>query len=245
VSARIILPTYEERDSIVALLAELRAQLGTAARILVVDDSSPDGTAALVREVAARDPGVELLSRPRKLGLASAYQTALRRVLDEDRDDCVVTMDADFSHPPRYVPPLVAAAATHDLVIGSRYVPGGGIDNWDGRRRLLSLAGNWYARAVTGTPVRDLTAGLTCMRTDFLRTVPFERIEARGYAWLIALKTAFHQRGARIRELPIRFVERRFGRSKLSTNIVYEGLVEPWRMRRPANPRHSSTPPMP
>jgi dolichol-phosphate mannosyltransferase len=129
------------------------------------------------------------------------------------------------------VPALVAAAASHDLVIGSRYVAGGGIDNWGARRRLLSLAGNWYARAVTGTPVRDLTAGFTCMRTDFLATVPFERIEARGYAWLIALKTLFHRRGARIRELPIRFVERRFGRSKLSSNIVYEGLIEPWRIR--------------
>jgi dolichol-phosphate mannosyltransferase len=213
------------------LLAELRARLGPVARILVVDDGSPDGTAAIVREVAARDPAVELLSRPAKLGLASAYQTALRRVLDEDRDDCVVTMDADFSHHPRYVPALVAAAASHDLVVGSRYVAGGGIDNWGARRRLLSLAGNWYARAVTGTPVRDLTAGFTCMRTDFLRTVPFERIEARGYAWLIALKTLFHWRGARIRELPIRFVERRFGQSKLSSNIVYEGLIEPWRIR--------------
>ena len=228
---RIVLPTYDERDSVALLLGELRAQLGPAARILVVDDGSPDGTAAIVREVAARDPAVELLSRPAKLGLASAYQTALRRVLDEDRDDCVVTMDADFSHHPRYVPALVAAAASHDLVVGSRYVAGGGIDNWGARRRLLSLAGNWYARAVTGTPVRDLTAGFTCMRTDFLRTVPFERIEARGYAWLIALKTLFHWRGARIRELPIRFVERRFGQSKLSSNIVYEGLIEPWRIR--------------
>ena len=229
---RVILPTYEERESIGDLLADLRARLGPAARILVVDDGSPDGTADLVRAVAARDPGVELLARPGKLGLASAYQTALRRVLDEARDDCVVTMDADFSHDPRYVPSLVAAAGSADLVIGSRYVTGGGIDNWGTRRRLLSLAGNWYARAVTGTPVRDLTAGFTCMRTDFLRTVPFERIEARGYAWLIALKTLFHQRGARIREIPIRFVERRFGHSKLSTNIVYEGLVEPWRIRR-------------
>ena len=228
---RIVLPTYDERDSVALLLSELRAQLGPAARILVVDDGSPDGTAAIVREVAARDPAVELLSRPAKLGLASAYQTALRRVLDEGRDDCVVTMDADFSHHPRYVPALVAAAASHDLVVGSRYVAGGGIDNWGARRRLLSLAGNWYARAVTGTPVRDLTAGFTCMRTDFLRTVPFERIEARGYAWLIALKTLFHRRGARIRELPIRFVERRFGQSKLSSNIVYEGLIEPWRIR--------------
>jgi dolichol-phosphate mannosyltransferase len=231
VTPRVVLPTYDERDSIAPLLTELRAQLGPAARILVVDDDSPDGTAAIVREVAARDPAVELLSRPAKLGLASAYQTALRRVLDEGRDDCVVTMDADFSHHPRYVPALVAAATSHDLVIGSRYVAGGGIDNWGARRRLLSLAGNWYARAVTGTPVRDLTAGFTCMRTDFLRTVPFERIEARGYAWLIALKTLFHRHGARIRELPIRFVERRFGQSKLSSNIVYEGLIEPWRIR--------------
>jgi dolichol-phosphate mannosyltransferase len=231
VTPRIVLPTYDERDSVAPLLGELRAQLGPAARILVVDDSSPDGTAAIVREVATRDPAVELLSRPAKLGLASAYQTALRRVLDEGRDDCVVTMDADFSHHPCYVPALVAAAASHDLVVGSRYVAGGGIDNWGARRRLLSLAGNWYARAVTGTPVRDLTAGFTCMRTDFLRTVPFERIEARGYAWLIALKTLFHRRGARIRELPIRFVERRFGQSKLSSNIVYEGLIEPWRIR--------------
>jgi dolichol-phosphate mannosyltransferase len=232
VIARIVLPTYDERDSIVPLLTELRERLGPTARILVVDDASPDGTADLVREVACRDPAVELLSRPGKLGLASAYQLALRRVLDEGRDDCVVTMDADFSHPPRYVPALLEAAASHDLVVGSRYVAGGGIDNWGTRRRLLSLAGNRYARAVTGTPVRDLTAGLTCMRTDFLRLMPFERIVSRGYAWLIALKTLFHRRGARICEVPIRFVERRFGQSKLSTNIIYEGLVEPWRIRR-------------
>jgi dolichol-phosphate mannosyltransferase len=228
---RVVLPTYDERESIGPLLAELRAQLGPAARILVVDDASPDGTAEVVRQVAARDPGVELLSRTGKLGLASAYQVALRRVLDEGCDDCVITMDADFSHHPRYVPALVAAAADHDLVIGSRYVEGGGIDNWDTRRRLLSLAGNWYARTVIRVPVRDLTAGFTCLRTDFLAQVPFERIEARGYAWLIALKTLFQRRGARIREIPIRFVERRFGRSKLSTNIVYEGLIEPWRIR--------------
>ena len=229
---RVILPTYQERESIGDLLADLRGRLGPAARILVVDDGSPDGTADVVRAVAARDRGVELLARPGKLGLASAYQAALRHVLDEARDDCVVTMDADFSHDPRYVPSLIAAAEGADLVIGSRYVAGGGIDNWGARRRLLSLAGNWYARTVTGTPVRDLTAGLTCMRADFLRTVPFERIEARGYAWLIALKTLFHRRGARIRELPIRFVERRFGHSKLSGDIVYEALVEPWRIRR-------------
>jgi dolichol-phosphate mannosyltransferase len=232
VIARIILPTYQERESITQLLAELRRQVGPTPRILVVDDGSPDGTAALVRAAAATDPALELLARPGKLGLASAYKTALRRVLDEGGDDCVVTMDADFSHHPRYVPALIAAAASHDLVVGSRYVDGGRIDNWGMRRRFLSMAGNRYARAVTGTPVRDLTAGFTCMRTDFLRTVPFERIEAHGYAWQIAIKTRFHQCGARIAEVPICFVERRYGQSKLSRNIVYEGLIDPWRIRR-------------
>src|SRR6185436_18675684 len=115
---RVIVPTYDERDSIGPLLASLRERLGPAARILVVDDSSPDGTGARVRDAMARDPAVELLTRPGKLGLASAYQTALRRVLDEGREDCVVTIDADFSHDPRYVPALVAAAETHDLVVG-------------------------------------------------------------------------------------------------------------------------------
>jgi dolichol-phosphate mannosyltransferase len=228
---RVIVPTYNEHDTIVPLLTELRARLGPAPRVLVVDDSSPDGTGARVRQVMAGDPAVELLTRPAKLGLASAYQLALRRVLDEGREDCVVTMDADFSHDPRYVPALVAAAERHDVVIGSRYVAGGGIDNWSLRRRWLSLAGNGYARRITGTPIRDLTAGLTCLRTDFLRTVPFEALRARGYAFLIALKTLCHRRGARIVELPIRFVERRRGASKLSANIVYEGLIEPWRIR--------------
>ena len=234
--ARVIVPTYNESDTIGPLLAELRARLGPSARVLVVDDSSPDGTAARVRDVMRGDPAVELLTRPAKLGLASAYQTALRRVLDEGEADCVATLDADFSHDPRHLPALVAAAATHDLVIGSRYVRGGAVDNWSLRRRLLSRAGNWYARRITGTPIRDLTAGFTCMRTDFLRGVPFERLRSKGYAWLIALKTLCHRRGARIAEIPIRFVERRHGASKLSANIVYEGLIEPWRIRLRPSP---------
>ena len=233
---RIVMPTYNEADTIGPLLVELRARLGPAVRILVVDDSSPDGTAARVREAMAGDSAIELLTRPGKLGLASAYQTALRRVLDEGREDCVVTIDADFSHDPRYVPALIAAAATHDLVIGSRYVAGGGIDNWSRRRRRLSLGGNWYARRITGTPIRDQTAGLCCLRTDFLAKLPFEAIESKCYAWLIALKTLFHRHGARILELPIRFVERRRGASKLSANIVYEGLIEPWRIRLRPSP---------
>jgi dolichol-phosphate mannosyltransferase len=231
VRARVIVPTYDERETIGALIVAVRGALPAATRILIVDDASPDGTAAVVRGLAGADPGLALLARPAKLGLGSAYQTAFRRVLDEGGDECVVTMDADFSHDPAHLPALVAAAADHDLVIGSRYVPGGRIDHWHPGRRLLSLAGNRYARAITGTPIRDLTSGFSCMRTDFLRQVPFERVRSRGYAWWIALRTLFHRRGARIVEVPIRFVERRLGRSKMSTNIVYEGLIEPWRIR--------------
>jgi dolichol-phosphate mannosyltransferase len=228
---RVVVPTYNEHDTIEPLLTELRARLGPGPRILVIDDSSPDGTGARVARMLTHDPALELLTRPAKLGLASAYQTAFRRVLDEGREDCLVTMDADFSHEPREVPALVAAAARHDLVVGSRYVRGGGVENWSLRRRLLSLVGNEYARQITGTPIRDLTAGLICLRTDFLARVPFEALRARGYAFHIALKTLCHRRGARILELPIHFVERRAGRSKLSANIVSEGLIEPWRIR--------------
>jgi dolichol-phosphate mannosyltransferase len=178
------------------------------------------------------DSGLALIERTGKLGLGTAYQTAFRHVLAEGGDDCVVTMDADFSHDPAAVPSLIAAAAHHDLVIGSRYTAGGAIANWHPGRRLLSMGGNGYARAITRTPIRDLTSGFSCMRTDFLARVPYGEVRARGYAWWIALRTLFHRRGARIAEIPITFVERRLGRSKMSSNIVYEGLIEPWRISR-------------
>lgn len=228
---RIIIPTYNERENIVALIAELLRLMPNDTRILVVDDASPDGTANLVRGCAAKDSRVALMTRPGKLGMGSAYQQAFRRVLDEGGDECIVTIDADFSHSPKYVPELVKNAAASDLVVGSRYVRGGSIENWELWRRLLSWGGNFYVRVITGTPIRDATAGFSCMRTDFLKNVPFDKVKATGYAWWFALRMMFYRRGARIREIPITFTERRLGKSKISTHVIYEGLIEPWRIR--------------
>jgi len=129
------------------------------------------------------------------------------------------------------VPELVRAAENHDLVIGSRYVKGGGIENWELWRRMLSWWGNLYVRIITGSPIRDNTAGFSCMRTDFLRRLPYDKVKPSGYAWWFTLRAMFYRRGARIKEIPIIFTERRLGQSKINTHIIYEGLVEPWRIR--------------
>lgn len=228
---RIIIPTYNERENIISLIVELLRVAPAGTRILVVDDGSPDATAELVRDYIAKDPRVSLMTRPVKLGMGSAYQAAFRRVLDEGGNDVIVTIDADFSHNPRYVPELIRECVTHDLVIGSRYVKGGAIEYWSPWRRLLSWGGNLYVRTITGLPIRDCTAGFSAMRADFLSRVPFGEVRAKGYAWWFALRILFFRRGARICEIPITFTERRLGKSKLSTNVVYEGLVEPWRIR--------------
>ncbi|MFY9462376.1 MAG: polyprenol monophosphomannose synthase, partial [Candidatus Sungiibacteriota bacterium] len=223
--ARIIIPTYNERDNIVPLVAELLRLMPFDTKILVIDDGSPDGTAKLVKDFMAHDGRVSLMERSGKLGMGSAYQAAFRRVLDEGGDDCIVTMDADFSHNPKYVPELIKECESHDLVVGSRYVSGGGIENWEMWRRLLSWGGNLYVRFITGLPIRDCTAGFSCMKADFLRKVPFEKIKPSGYAWWFTLRMMFHRRGARIKEIPIVFTERRAGQSKINTHIIWEGLI--------------------
>lgn len=228
---RIVIPTYNERENIISLIAELLRLMPNEARILVVDDGSPDGTADLIQEYMRKDPRVSLLVRSGKLGMGSAYQAAFRRVLDENADDLIVTMDADFSHNPKYVPELVQAAENHDLVIGSRYIDGGGIENWEMWRRLLSWGGNVYVRLITNLPVKDCTAGFSCMKTAFLRGVPFEKVKPSGYAWWFTLRMMFHRKKAKITEIPIIFTERRAGQSKINTHIIWEGLVEPWRIR--------------
>ena len=228
---RIIIPTYNEAENIIPLMTELLRAMSQDTRILVADDGSPDGTADLVRDYAAKDRRIALMTRPQKLGMGSAYRAAFRRVLDEGGDDVVVTIDADFSHPPAVVPELVRACETHDLVIGSRYVPGGAIEHWELWRRLLSWGGNLYVRMIIGLPIRDCTAGFSCMRTDFLRRVPFERVQPSGYAWWFTLRMMLARRGARIAEIPITFTERRLGQSKINAHVIYEGLIEPWRIR--------------
>lgn len=227
----IIIPTYNERENITPLIAELLRLMPEYTRILVVDDNSPDGTANLVRDYAMRDPRVALMRRDKKLGMGSAYQAAFRKVLGEGSDDCIVTIDADFSHPPQSVMEMVRVIDKYDLVIGSRYVPGGRIENWEMWRRLLSWGGNLYVRMVTGSPIRDNTAGFSCMRADFLRKTQFEKVKATGYAWWFTLRAMFHRHGARVKEIPIVFTQRKLGKSKLSNHIIWEGLIEPWRIR--------------
>ncbi len=228
----IIIPTYNERENIIPLISELFRLIPQNARIFVVDDGSPDGTGELVRDYAAKKGGVTLMERSGKLGMGSAYRAAFRKVLDEGGDDFIVTMDADFSHNPRYVPELIRKCADgYDLAVGSRYIAGGKIEHWELWRRALSWGGNLYVRLVTGSPIRDNTAGFSCMRTEFLRRVPFERIKPSGYAWWFTLRTMFWRQGARVIEIPITFTERRLGQSKINTHIIYEGLIEPWRIR--------------
>lgn len=228
---RIIIPTYNECENIVPLLNEVFRVMPENARVLVVDDGSPDGTADLVRAYALQDSRVFMIERPGKFGLASAYQAAFRHILDEGTDEVVITMDADFSHHPRYIPALVRASSEYDLVVGSRYVPGGTIERWELWRRMLSWFGNMYVRLITGLPTHDCTTGYSCMRADFLKKIPFERISAGGYAWWFSLRMMFFRLGAKITEIPITFTDRRLGNSKISTDIIYEGLIEPWRIR--------------
>lgn len=227
----IVIPTYNERENIISLISELLRLMPRDTRVLVVDDHSPDGTAELVREYMAKDSRVSLRERSAKLGMGSAYQEAFRAVIAEARDEAIVTIDADFSHSPRYVPELVREAERNDLVVGSRYVRGGGIENWELWRRVLSWGGNLYVRTITGLPMYDCTAGFSCMRIAFLKTIPFHSIRATGYAWWFTLRMMFYRREARITEIPILFTERRLGKSKISTHVIYEGLIEPWRIR--------------
>ncbi|TSC70158.1 MAG: Glycosyltransferases involved in cell wall bioproteini, partial [Parcubacteria group bacterium Gr01-1014_49] len=183
----VLLPTYNERKNVARIVPQIfAASPGT--HILVIDDNSPDGTAEAVRTLALRYPNLSLFSRPAKQGLGEAYKAGMLCVLVDQSIERVFTMDADGSHDPEYIPALLRASETHDIVIGSRYVRGGGIENWERWRYLLSSWGNRYARAITGLPVKDMTAGFICIRADKLRKVDFSQLEASGYAFLMELK---------------------------------------------------------
>jgi len=229
--ALVILPTYDERATVEEVIGRTLAA-APAADVLVVDDGSPDGTAEIVRNVASGNPRVRLLERPGKAGLASAYQEGFRRALDGGYD-LAVEMDADLSHQPEQLPALLAAAERYDLVIGSRYVPGGGVSNWSRTRRLLSRAGNLYTQAALGIPVKDSTAGFRVYRAETLRRLMERGIHADGYAFQIELAYQSWRSGFAVGEVPITFREREHGQSKLSRRIVVEAiwLVTLWGLR--------------
>jgi dolichol-phosphate mannosyltransferase len=228
-SALIIIPTYNERDNLPRLIEAIFATIADV-HILVVDDNSPDGTGGLADEIATRDPRVHVMHRAGKLGLGTAYIAGFKWALARDYP-LVMEMDADFSHQPKYVPELIAKAAEADLVLGCRYMPGGGTEDWTWLRKLISRGGNLYARAVMGLPFRDLTGGFKCFRRTVLETIDLDAVTSKGYAFQIELTYRTHLAGFRIAEVPIIFPDRRVGQSKMSGRIVREAMINVFKLR--------------
>jgi dolichol-phosphate mannosyltransferase len=218
--AVVCLPTYNECENLEPML---RALGDKGVHVLVIDDSSPDGTGELADRLADELDYVGVLHRERKEGLGPAYLAGFRRAL-ADGAELVLEMDCDFSHDPKDVPRLVAAAAEADVVLGSRYVAGGAVGNWGLLRRFVSAGGSWYARMVLGAPVRDLTGGFKCYRRTVLETIDLEAIHSKGYAFQIETTYRALRAGFRVVEIPITFVDREAGGSKMSKAIVAEAI---------------------
>jgi len=223
VRAVVCLPTYNELDNLERMVRRLGEVLPQGDRVLVIDDASPDGTGELADRLAAELGYVDVLHRQRKEGLGPAYLAGFRRALESDAD-LVLEMDCDFSHDPADVPRLIAAAADADLVLGSRYVPGGGTRNWGFVRRFISRGGSFYARVVLGIGVRDLTGGFKCFRRAVLESLDLDSATANGYAFQIELTYQALRKGFRVIEVPIVFADREVGTSKMSRAIVLEAI---------------------
>lgn len=240
-SVWVILPTYQEAENVVAItraLVEVFDEHGLDGHVLVVDDGSPDGTADLAAGVAGDDDRVGVLRRARKEGIGPAYIAGFGHALARGAD-LVMEMDADFSHAPSDVPRLVAAAREADLVLGSRYVRGGGVARWGLVRRLVSRGGCWFARVALGVPIRDLTGGFKCFRRVVLETLPLEEVTSAGYVFQVEVTYRALLAGFRVTEVPITFTERVHGVSKMSGGIVTEAARRVLRLRRLRNdPRH-------
>jgi dolichol-phosphate mannosyltransferase len=226
----IITPTYNERSNLEAFV---ESTLGVAPRahVLIVDDNSPDGTGVLADELAARDNRVRVLHRPSKLGLGTAYVAAFQLGLREGYR-FLLEMDADLSHDPKYLPAFYRElAAGADVVIGSRNVPGGGIVGWGLGRYLLSKGGSWYSRSILGVRVRDLTSGYKAFRREALAAIFVERVASNGYSFQIEMTYRALRLGLKVREVPIVFVDRQVGTSKMDRRIVLEAVTAVWKLR--------------
>jgi len=234
--AWLILPTYNEAENIEPLVRAALPQLASAGlehTVLVVDDNSPDGTGAIAARLAEELGPVRALHRPHKQGLGRAYLAGFGVALAEGAD-LILEMDSDFSHDPADVPRLLAATGAADLVLGSRYVPGGGVQDWGTIRRALSRGGSAYARLLLGVPVRDLTGGFKCFHRRVLETIDLDGVHADGYGFQIELTYRAVQAGFTVAEVPITFRERRVGRSKMTARIALEAVwkVPALRLRR-------------
>ena len=225
----VVIPTYNERENLPELVRTLVAQADT--RVMVVDDNSPDGTGALADQLVQEFPGrVDVVHRTGRRGLGRSYIEGLQIALKTDAK-FICQMDADWSHDPKYLPAIVDACRTADVVIGSRYLNGVSVVNWPLRRIVLSAFANRYIRAILGLRARDCTSGYRCWRREMLARLPLAAMVSDGYAFLVEMLFEAHRRGARVDEVPIIFVERRKGVSKLSGSVIMESALTPWRLR--------------
>lgn len=225
----LILPTFNEKVNIELLIPRIFSILPDIS-ILVVDDNSPDGTGDAVMRLQKTYPHLELLPRKKKEGLGTAYIEAFRHVLKKENIHHVIMMDADFSHDPAYLPALITQAQSAQVVVGSRYVSGGKIEGWELWRRILSLCGNFYCRAITRLPISDCTGGYNIIATEMLRKLDFDEMDSSGYAFIMELKYMIFRAGATFSEVPIMFKNRLGGESKISNHVIREGILAPWKM---------------
>ena len=226
----VVLPTYNECDNLSGIVESI-LQHAPNVHIVIVDDNSPDGTGALADELHQSKPDrVFVLHRERKEGLGPAYVEGFRFALARDYE-AIVQMDADFSHDPKYLPAFFEALQTNDLVIGSRYVEGISVVNWDLKRLILSKAASFYVRTITRMPIADCTTGFKCWRREALISIDINRLASNGYVFLAEMTYRAFQKKLRIKEIPIVFVERRLGRSKMNSGIMVEGVLTVLRMR--------------
>ena len=227
-TALVIVPTFNERDNLPLLVDALMKYPNVD--VLVVDDASPDGTGEVADTLARVHAGrIAVLHRTDRPGLGRSYIDGIRWAIARPVD-VVCQMDADLSHDPRHLPDLIAATSRADVVLGSRYVPGGGIVNWPKRRRFLSRFANRYVRVITRLSTRDCTSGYRCWRRAMLASLPLDRFTSEGYSFLVEMLYVARGLGARIAEVPITFVERRQGQSKMSTRVMLESALTPWRL---------------
>ncbi len=226
----IVIPTYNEAENLPRLVSALFS-LPLDLRLLVVDDNSPDGTGKLAEELSRRHHGkIEVLHRPGKMGLRSAYLNGFQKIFDSD-SGAIVQMDADLSHDPAVLTEMVKLLETNDVVLGSRYVPDGSVDEkWPVWRKWLSAFGNFYARTILGLPLHDVTTGYRMWRTETLKQIPFERIHSSGYIFLVEMIYLTHCLEFKIGEVPIYFADRKFGKSKMSFKIQIEAALRIWQV---------------
>lgn len=225
----VVIPTYNEKDNIAAIVPEVLKQREDI-DILVVDDNSPDGTAKIVEEMGATEPRVHLLLREKKNGLGRAYLAGFEWGLKSGYD-IIIEMDADFSHRPIDLVPLIEACVKNDFAIGSRYIPGGKVTNWGLFRRLISRGGGFYSRTILGFPINDWTGGFNAWQRKTLEGIDLNTVESNGYSFQIELKYRASKKGFKGTEVPITFEERREGQSKMSSKIFVEALFRVWKMR--------------